>query len=645
MARLPLILLLLWACASAQTSNCILTTNVSGLGAVTPASGSEFSCGTRLSINAVPEPGWRFVGWSSGLPGNRNPFQFTLNADTTITAAFVPDDARVTGDPRELSEPSFRPVCSALTALQSAALLDESSPDTERIQTAIDACPAGAAVRLSASGESNAFLIAPVTLKAGVSLQIDAEVTVFGSVTYSDYHCDAKANSCAPLIAVAPNSAEPGSAIMGYGTIDGRGGVPLIGRDGTWWDEEARPRLIYLGSGTQTSADYFTLFKVTLKDSPKFHLSGVGNNLTVWGVKIIAPPDSPNTDGIDPSASANITITRSFISVGDDMVAIKAGNGHVSNVTVSHLSTYSGHGISIGSETNAGADNILITDAVMDNGFGGASRISLRIKSDSSRGGEIRNVLYDGVCMLRGGNALVFNPYYSTATGSLIPNFHDITVRNLRLLLRDSSKKSSLIGYNSGPVVNPLNITLDNVIFDGWTNNDFQAPNLIRDANISLGPGPVNFAAQLKALASVASNGITVTDGISNSNPPYDCSPAKFLYLAGELAVGDEEASPDQPVVLTAILQNLVSPPMHGEPQYPQQNAPTGAISILEGESVVGTAEITGRVTKLTITAPIEGTHTYTAAYSGDTNFAPLNFGSATIVRPAPAGAGAKVRR
>lgn len=55
-------------------------------------------------------------------------------------------------------------------------------------------------------------------------------------------------------------------------------------------------------------------------------------------MKITAPNNSPNTDGIDPSASSNITIRDSYISDGDDHIALKAGIGHVSNVTITQTS-------------------------------------------------------------------------------------------------------------------------------------------------------------------------------------------------------------------------------------------------------------------------------------------------------------------
>jgi polygalacturonase len=279
---------------------------------------------------------------------------------------------------------------------------------------------------------------------------VDPDVTIFGSINSSDYSCDESAGWCTPLINVLPNAdPAPGSGIMGLGVIDGRGGVPLTDKGMSWWatGSNARPRLVFLGdNSSHAPADNFTLYKITLRNSPKFHVSGVGNNLTVWGVRVLAPPDSPNTDGVDPSGSKNITITNSYISDGDDMIAPKAGVGHVSNITISNNHLYAGHGISVGSETNAGLNNMYVHDNAFDlgpNGFGASSYNSIRIKSDVSRGGEVYDVLYENTCINYGGDTLVFDPYYSSATGNLIPNFHDITIRNFRQLQYNSSKKST----------------------------------------------------------------------------------------------------------------------------------------------------------------------------------------------------------
>ncbi len=266
------------------------------------------------------------------------------------------------------------------------------------MQAAINACPSGEAVEFSSSGSNNAFIIAPITLNAGVTMLVDPEVTILGSIKYADYGCNTSESWCNPLIQIAPNTyPSPGSAIMGDGIIDGRGGVTLTDKGESWWatGSDTRPRLIYLSSHTTgAGSDNFTAYKITLQNSPKFHISGYGNDWTVWGIKIKAPPDSPNTDGVDPSGSSNVTVTHSYISDGDDWVSPKADSGHIANVTVDYNYFYSGHGVSIGSETNAGLNNMYVHDDVIDNGFGGIVRgfAAHQVRRERRRRGVRRSV-------------------------------------------------------------------------------------------------------------------------------------------------------------------------------------------------------------------------------------------------------------
>jgi uncharacterized repeat protein (TIGR02543 family) len=618
-----------------QGAACTLTTSVTGSGSIVPSSGT-YACGTTISISALPQARWLFNNWGGDLTGTTTPTTITLDRSKNVTASFVVDPSGVTGDARTVAEPVIPPVCSVLTAAMSVSSPVETMPDTARVVAALSACPAGQAVQFSANGSNNAFVIAPITLPAGVTMLLDPEVTILGSIKYADYNCNTSESWCSPLINVATNiDPAPGSGIMGYGVIDGRGGVALTDKGKSWWGtgSDTRPRLIYLGNrSTNSHADNFTMYKVTLRNSPKFNVSGIGDNETLWDVKILAPPDSPNTDGFDPSGSKNITLTQSYISNGDDMVAVKAGVAHVSNVTVSYSHFYSGHGVSIGSETNAGLNNMFVHDIAMDNGFGGTSANSLRIKSDVSRGGEVYDVLYQNVCLLHGGDAIVLDPYYSSKTGTLIPNFHDITFRNVHLLIRDSGSKSTMTGYNTAGVVYPLTVTMDNVFFDGYTSNDFKAPDNFHDVQFTLGPNTVNFAPALQTIANVPSNNITVTNLISNAATAYDCTNA-FVYLSGELMTPTPAATVGGSVTLTAILQNLPQPTVAGATTTPQQKAPTGTINILEGGNVVGYGTLNGRLAYVNISQLTQGTHTYTANYTGDTNFpAGLSFGTVQVV-------------
>jgi len=371
-------------------------------------------------------------------------------------------------DTRSVVEPTIPTACTTLTAQLTVPLSDETHLDTQRIQHAMDACPAGRAVILNGEGSRNAFLSGPLDLKRGVTLVVPTGVTLFASRNPRDYDLQPnvcgtiteKGHGCRALINGA-NVADAG--VMGDGTIDGRGGDKILGQNISWWDlaEQARkggnqnnPRLMIL-----SHCDNFTLYRITLRNSQNFHVSySNGNGFTVWGVKVWSPKSARNTDGIDPGNSTNITVTHSFFHTGDDQVAIKAGHGApTTNMTISHNHFYTGHGMSIGSETDGGASSIRVTDLSVDGADNG-----IRIKSNSSRGGLVHDVVYEDVCIRDTKNPIFMDTNYSfTGTArDLLPIFKDITLRNVRI---EGGGKVTLDGFDA---THPLEMVFDNVAFD-----------------------------------------------------------------------------------------------------------------------------------------------------------------------------------
>ena len=258
-------------------------------------------------------------------------------------AFFALTSALLSQDTRNVTEPKFPPVCTELKAQIAAtstgiAETDERKLDSPRIQAAFDKCGKGKAVALRTAGTNNAFLSGPLELREGVTLLIDKGVTLYASRDADVFATEpgkcglvstTGGRGCKPLLSVQHVA---GAGVMGDGTIDGRGGSKILGKDVSWWDlaEQARP-----GGGQQVPrilvadyADDFTLYRITLKNSPNFHVVyNHGDGFTVWGLKIDTPQRlARNTDGVDPGGgSKNITITHSYIRTGDDNVAIKGG--------------------------------------------------------------------------------------------------------------------------------------------------------------------------------------------------------------------------------------------------------------------------------------------------------------------------------
>jgi polygalacturonase len=427
-------------------------------------------------------------------------------------------------DTRTVTEPVVPPSCAVLTANlpavsgKTVAEADESRLDTARIQRAIDSCPKGQAVELKAEGARNAFLSGPLDLRAGVALLVGRGAILFGSRNPRDYDVrpggcgivDQSGRGCRALI---NGDGVRDAAVMGEGTIDGRGWAKLPGGNISWWDlaEKARagghqncPRLVVL-----SRCDNFTLYRITLKNSGNFHVYyGNGNGFTAWGVVIDTPgKGARNTDGIDPAASTNVTIAHCRIGTGDDNVAIKAG-GHASHMTIAHNHFYAGHGMSIGSETDGGAEAIRVTDLSIDGADNG-----IRIKSNSTRGGLVRDVAYEDVCIRDTKNPILMDSDYEHAgkSGTKVPQFTGIVLRGVRV---QGGGKITLQGFDDR---HRLEMTLDNVQAD----TDPHLKLAAEYADLTLGPGPVYLP--------LAGTDVRVR-GKPGAGPPNACT-GKFVPL------------------------------------------------------------------------------------------------------------------
>jgi polygalacturonase len=459
-----------------------------------------------------------------------------------VTYAFVALPMAYGQDTRHVTEPRIPPVCTVLDARLSAtdgvlSEAAEAAPDTERIQKALDACGQGKAVELRAQGDKKVFLAGPLRLGPGVTLLIAARTALFASRDPRDYDvtpgsCGVVTESrtkCLPFILA---ERAPGAGIMGDGSIDGRGGAPLLvrgagsadarsdghqqpggrdaedghGRGVTWWDlaKEAKvkdqfqacPPLVVV-----RASDNFILYRITLRNAANLHvLAAETNGFTAWGVKIKTPKTARNTDGINPQSSTNVTIAHCFIDTGDDNVAIKAGTkGPVSHVTIAHNHFYAGHGMSIGSETSGGVNAVRVVDLSLDGTDHG-----IRIKSDRSRGGLVQDVSYDNVCMRNVGNPILLDTRYTSFPGDKVPVYRDIVLKDVHVMTPGGL---AVLGLDEK---NRVQVRLDNVTVTD-PSHDLRAEH----AAVTIGPRRGNFIP--------LGSDVAVNDGATKQGAPVDC--------------------------------------------------------------------------------------------------------------------------
>jgi polygalacturonase len=236
----------------------------------------------------------------------------------------------------------------------------------------------------------------------------------------------------------------------------------------------------------------------------------------------------------------NAVFAYNYLSTGDDDISPKGsnnpspagsglfgidGNRNVATdrqygFVVAHNHIYAGHGVSIGSETNAGVTNI----QVYDNSFDG-TEAALRIKSDWARGGVVTNINYNNICIRNSDQALLFTAFYSTKalanpTSPLYPDFHNISMSNVHII---GGTAVTLQGFqaNTGGIPHaalPLGMTLTNVLADSPDNVSVSTS----DANLTL--ANVNLPIFASAANNVVLNG-TASRSLSTEKA-VDCSAA-----------------------------------------------------------------------------------------------------------------------
>ena len=383
------------------------------------------------------------------------------------------------------------------------AVGDGAAMNTEAFRAAIGACAKAGGGRVIVP--AGTFLTGPIELASRTALVLEKGAVIQASDKFSDFglpdplpavqsEIDASRKQLRPFISGVKLE---DVAIIGEGIIDGAGA--------NWWamsdkaaeraitaaklakaaepgepakpDEPApavkkplyvpRPHLIVLRDCARV------LVKgVTLRNSPMFHLVPHHcREVLVEDVTIFSPADAPNTDGIDPANSRDVLIRRCTIDTGDDNIALKGGGvggEPTENVTVTDSIFLHGHGVSIGSETEAGVRNFLVQRCTFEN-----TGTALRIKSDRTRGGVIENVTYRDITMKNVEAAITISLFYDDRKAALKPEAKAVTeatpkVRDIHFLnitCEGTTKKAGeIFGLPESPATD---ITLENVRITG----------------------------------------------------------------------------------------------------------------------------------------------------------------------------------
>ncbi|PIA50466.1 hypothetical protein AQUCO_01300893v1 [Aquilegia coerulea] len=204
-------------------------------------------------------------------------------------------------------------------------------------------------------------------------------------------------------ILAAPNYKTMAS-IENWVTFDKVEGVTVIGgfldaRGSSLWACKDTNKDCPDGASTLSifSSKDITIQNLTLLDAKLYHVViHSSENVIVQGVRIYAPQESPNTDGIHVQNSLNVSILDTGIKTGDDCVSIGPGT---KNLLIQRVACGPGHGISIGSlgkgPVEEGVENVAVRNVV----FTGTQN-GLRIKSwGRPSTGYVKGVVFKQVLM------------------------------------------------------------------------------------------------------------------------------------------------------------------------------------------------------------------------------------------------------
>ncbi|XP_071717281.1 probable polygalacturonase [Rutidosis leptorrhynchoides] len=183
------------------------------------------------------------------------------------------------------------------------------------------------------------------------------------------------------------------------GTIDGQG---LL-----WWQKFHGKKLKYTRPYLFEImySDTIQISNVTFLNSPSWNVHPVySSNILLQGITILAPIQSPNTDGINPDSCSNTRIEDTYIVSGDDCVAVKSGwdeygisfgmpTEHLIIRRLTCISPYSA-AIALGSEMSGGIQDVRAEDITAIN-----TESAVRIKTGVGRGGFVKDIYVKGMTL------------------------------------------------------------------------------------------------------------------------------------------------------------------------------------------------------------------------------------------------------
>ncbi|XP_013603899.1 PREDICTED: probable polygalacturonase At3g15720 [Brassica oleracea var. oleracea] len=243
-----------------------------------------------------------------------------------------------------------------------------------------------------------------------------------------------------------------GLTVRGSGTITGHGS--------SFWEANLpaskRPTQLHFEGCNNLEINGITSF-----DSPRNHISIHDcRQVKITQIKLIAPGDSPNTDGIDISASTDVEIYDTIVGTGVDCVALNSGS---ININIARMRCGPGHGISVGSLGKDGeestVENIQVTNCTFNETNNGA-----RIKTWPNGKGYARNIVFKDIMLTETKNPIIINQQYIDKGRIDLEESSAVAISNVTFMdFHGTSRQDEIIKIDCSEVTCCKDIVLDRI--------------------------------------------------------------------------------------------------------------------------------------------------------------------------------------
>ncbi|KAK6127963.1 hypothetical protein DH2020_038265 [Rehmannia glutinosa] len=204
-------------------------------------------------------------------------------------------------------------------------------------------------------------------------------------------------------------------------TLEGGGIIDGMGHQ--WWAQSCKRN--ESNAITFHKCKNLKVRNVTLVNSQQMHMAFTNcMHVAASRLTIIAPADSPNTDGIHISASTHVELKDVTIGTGDDCVSIVNNS---SRIRINNIVCGPGHGISLGkSNTYAEVQDVIVNGAILFDTENG-----VRIKTWQGGSGFARKITFQDIWMYNVSNPIIIDQYYCDSRAPCLNQTSAVSIDNI----------------------------------------------------------------------------------------------------------------------------------------------------------------------------------------------------------------------